>query len=339
MKYISKGNGWMLLAILLLFGCIPTVSHAKIVFTSKRDGDAHIYVMEDNGSNVRRITDSYDRHPRWFPDGKRILFERDLTWGNNTSLNYQFYIIDAKGRFEHRFMENHPTDGYPVLSPSGKQIAFQSGRAGEWDLYTYHLENGLLKQLTDHGWVNRIDWSPDGRQIAYGYGEAEGENIWTINADGSTKRRFSPRHKGDMILRRRGPRWSPSGKYIMYNEDQWLGDGNLLNLANWVQLAELLVVQNVRTGVREEHEFPLKNNVITGCWMGNDRTVLLPIKKDRKAPTANYEIYRYDLVSRKLTNLTNQPGDDYHPRWIRGTLAVFPAGKLTILWGQLKKVD
>ena len=71
--------------------------------------------------------------------------------------------------------------------------------------------------------------------------------------------------------------------------------------------------------------------------MGNDQTVLLPIKKDFKAPTANYEIYRYDLVSRELTNLTNQPGKDSGPHWISGTLAVFPAGKLTTLWGKLKQ--
>ena len=48
----------LLLAILLLFGGICTVSHAKIVFDSKRNGDTnyHIYMMEDNGSNVQRIT-------------------------------------------------------------------------------------------------------------------------------------------------------------------------------------------------------------------------------------------------------------------------------------------
>ena len=105
------------------------------------------------------------------------------------------------------------------------------------------------------------------------------------------------------------------------------------------KLKERLVVQAMTTGVREVHKFSVKDIVTTGCWMGNDQTVLLPIKKDWDAPTANYEIYRYDLVSRQLTNLTNQPGGDYGPHWIRGSLAVVPAGKLTILWGQLKQVD
>ena len=57
---------------------------------------------------------------------------------------------------------------------------------------------------------------------------------------------------------------------------------------------------NVSTGVREVHEFPVTDIVLTGCWMGDDRTMLLYIKKDFKAPTANYEIYRYNLVSRPI---------------------------------------
>lgn len=53
--------------------------------------------------------------------------------------------------------------------------------------------------------------------------------------------------------------------------------------------------------------------------------------------TRRRKIYRYDLVSRRLTNLTNQPGGDYGPHWISGALAVFPAGKMTTLWAQLKQ--
>ena len=330
----------MRLAILLLFGGISTVSHAKIVFCSKRNGDTdyHIYVMEDNGSNVRRITspDFYDRHPRWFPDGKRILFSRDLTRGSGQRDN-EFYIIDADGRNERGFMENHPTDFHPVPSPDGKQIAFTSGRVDEWgDIYTYHLESGQLKQLTHNlntdGASNRMDWSPDGSKIAYEHDTAaEGSNVWIMNADGSRKRRLSP--PANKLLNRGAPRWSPSGKYIMYDESE-----GILNNGILTKLKESLVVQIVNTGAREVHKFSVKDLVLTGSWMGNDQTVLLSIKKGGTL-TANYEIYRYDLVSRRLTNLTNQPGGDYYPHWIRGDLAVFPAGKLTTLWGQLKQTD
>ena len=344
MKYIEKGSGWLLCAILLLFGL--SQSHAKIVFHSKRNGDTdrHIYVMEDNGSNVRRITnpDYYDHYPRWFPDGQRILFVRDLSRGNGSVFNAEFYIIDADGRNEHRFMENHPTDNYPALSTDGKQVAFMSSRRDRdgisADIYTYHLESGQLTRLTDNlksgARSRRTDWSPDGRKIAYEHESDDGDHTWIMGAHGGRKHQLSPPGPAGMFYARGGPRWSPSGRYIMYTEHIWK-----VNKNNFRRVTTRVVIQWVRTGIRRFHNFAIKDTIADGCWMGNDQTVLLPIKKQWDAPGANYEIYRYDLVSRELTNLTNQPGGDSGPHWISGTLAVFPRGKLTTLWGQLKQVD
>ena len=331
----------MLFAILLLFGL--SQSHAKIVFHSKRNEDTlyHVYVMEDNGSNVRRVTspDFYDRAPHWFPDGKRILFERDWSQGNGAVFNTEFYIIDANGRNEHRFMANHPADLDFALSPDGKQIAFSSLRSDVLEIYTYHLESGHLERLTDNrdtgARSHTMDWAPDGRKIAYDHESVEGDNIWIMNADGSGKRRLSPpEFDANTFLLRGAPRWSPSGTYIMYTEHRWKVDKD-----NWQRLFARVVVQTVRTGIRAVHNFPVEDTISPGCWMGNDQTVLLPIKKDPDAPAANYEIYRYDLVSRRLTNVTNEKVHDLGPHWISGTLSVVPAGKLTILWGQLKQAD
>ena len=341
-KPLNKGSGWMLLAILLLFGL--SQSHAKIVFSSERNGDTdrHIYVMEDNGSNVRRVTSSdfYDVNPRWFSDGHRILFVRDLARDNGSVFNSEFYIIDGDGRNERRFMDNHPTDYVPSLSPDGETVAFMSSRRDRLpaDIYTYHLESGQLKRLTDNlktrARSRRTDWSPDGRKIAYEHeSKADGDNVWIMGVHGGGKRRLSVLGPGDLFDARGGPLWSPSGRYIMYTEHIW----DVKN--DFKRVTTRVVIQEVRTGIRRFHHFSNKDTIADGCWMGNDQTVLLPIKREWDAPGANYEIYRYDLVSRQLTNLTNQPGGDYDPHWISGSLAVFPAGKLTTLWAQLKQTD
>jgi TolB protein len=54
---------------------VPSAS-AKIVFESKRDGNYEIYVMDDDGSNIQRLTNNLlgDYSPRWSPDGKQIVF-------------------------------------------------------------------------------------------------------------------------------------------------------------------------------------------------------------------------------------------------------------------------
>ena len=63
----------------------------RIAFTSARDGNLEIYVIDADGSNLRRITDHPDRDdfPVWHPDGKRLLIvaERD---GNS-----DLYLIEV----------------------------------------------------------------------------------------------------------------------------------------------------------------------------------------------------------------------------------------------------
>ena len=334
MKYRRYCTGLLLVLLFL----VSLDAHAKIVFSSKREGDRfyHIYMIDDDGSDVQRITRPpfYDRAPRWFPDGKRIVFARDLESGRGNGLTSEFYIIDVSGLNEHRFMENHETDSYPVVSPDGKQIAFWSLRSGEFNIHVFDFETGDIKQLTHNlprqAFSQYMDWSPDGKQIAYQHAE-NGTNIWIMNADGSRKRQFSPDPKPGIKFARVLPSWSPSGKYIMYIEEERTPEIG-------PHVATRLIIQNVQTGSRNEHHFPQVTKLSRGCWMGNDRTVLLSMTVDWTDPKSNFEIYRYELETRKRTNLTNQPGGDYRPHWISDqTFSVTPQGKKKVQWGTLKK--
>ena len=329
------------LALLIGLGPALTPVDAKIVFTSKRNGDTafHLYLMDDDGSNVRRLTDSvsYDVRPQWFPDGRHILFQRDHSRGNGSEENSEFFILDLKTGKAETFMENHPTDTEPSLSPDGKSIAFNSERGGAYDIHVLNLDTGDLKQLTDigdrRGWAYRTDWSPDGHQIAYELDVApEGDNIWLMNANGNRKRRFTPLAKGPNILFRGAPYWSPSGKYIMYYESERTPDLQQ-------KLTETLIFQNVQTKLRRVHKFPKVSLIARACWMGSDETVLLAMRSDYTDPFSNYEIYRYEVGSRQLTNLTNDPVNDYYPHWHAGPLSVSPVERLTTLWGELKQTE
>lgn len=326
--------------LLHLFGCLaifllcPLNGTAKIVFTAglKHLGATryHIYAMEDDGSNLRRITppDHYDIAARWFPDGKRIVFERD--WGEGklntgTTMRREFFIIDETGRNEHSFMvDTHRTGTRPAPSPDGRHIAFSSLRTGELDIYVYDLARDKLTALTNNkvegGYTQSPSWSPDGGQIVYRNGEA----IWVMNADGRRKEQIVA---APAFWTPRGyVYWSPSGKYIMYSE------------THLKPLTRLLIVHEVSTGGSDVHHLPVpegKYGTIWGLtWMGDDNTVLLSYQEAGDI----YNIYRYDLNSRKMTKLTDFPlGHAYYPHWVEGPLSVSPLEKVTTRWGYLKQ--
>ncbi len=328
------------LGILLL--CVLPVD-TKIVFSARQKhlekNLYHVYAMEDDGSNLRRITDPnhYDVNPHWFPDGKRIVFERDWgegKWNTGATMLREFFIIDATGMNEHSFMDNHPRDMNPVVSPDRRYIAFHSSREGELDIYTFDLEREELNQLTNNkledGFTQSQSWSPDGKQIVYQNTERGiGDNIWIMDADGGRKKRITPIHQGDTILDRGPPRWSSSGKYIMYDEVEYIPEGKTVR--------HQILIQSVFTGHRVAHNFPHTSVFLGGlAWMGNDYTVLIAYKD----PDGVYNIYRYDLNSRKMTKLTDLLlGHAYDPHWVESSLAVSPLDKVTTLWGYLKQVN
>lgn len=78
----------------------------KIAFTSSRDGNYEIYVMNADGTEQKRLTDNprIDTMPVWSPDGKRIAFVSDRAGP------YKIYIMDADGSNVVRITQNSYRD-------------------------------------------------------------------------------------------------------------------------------------------------------------------------------------------------------------------------------------
>ncbi|SVB87529.1 uncharacterized protein METZ01_LOCUS240383, partial [marine metagenome] len=52
-------------------------TNGKIVFTSSRDGNKEIYVMDADGSNATNLSNNaaVDENPSWSADGNKIVFQ------------------------------------------------------------------------------------------------------------------------------------------------------------------------------------------------------------------------------------------------------------------------
>ena len=89
------------LFIVLLIGAMVArnalASHhkAQIAFSSTRDGNLEIYVMDADGNNLIRLTNhpEHDYQPSWSPDGGRIAFVSDRNGGIK-----QIYVMDSNGK-------------------------------------------------------------------------------------------------------------------------------------------------------------------------------------------------------------------------------------------------
>lgn len=65
----------------------------KIAFISTHDGDPEIFVMNPDGTGVKKLTDNthVDAAPSWSPDGGKIVFTSDR------SGSFELYRMNADG--------------------------------------------------------------------------------------------------------------------------------------------------------------------------------------------------------------------------------------------------
>lgn len=117
MKFSIKNKKFVRLFVLGLLVLGSSV-HAQqeqpmIVFTSGRDGNQEIYVMNADGSNQINLTNhpANDWNPSWSPDGTQIVFTSDRDG------NTEIYVMNVDGSDVQRLTENTASDDHAQWRP------------------------------------------------------------------------------------------------------------------------------------------------------------------------------------------------------------------------------
>ena len=335
----------------LCFLCL-FVSHAAvadIVFTSNRDGqlasrDSDIYVMNDDGSNVRRIT--HDGHRkrivRWSPDGRALIFSMDLEPVPPAQEKHDdIFLMNLDGHRLRSLIEHPALDGQPSWAPDGQRIAFSSTRNGLLEIYVLHLDSGALQQLTHSGaeiggYATTPDWSPDGREIAYALAiPGQGRHIYLIDAEGKRNRplvKQAPLILGTLLMNF-SPRWAPDSERLLYRAVKSVREGNDFRLAE-----ERFIIRDRDGSNPQALATPKTWLLASACWAEEGAAILFAASENGLVEKDNppYDIYRYELANRQITNLTNHPSEDWVPDWTAQSLSVSSAGRLTTQWSKIK---
>jgi dipeptidyl aminopeptidase/acylaminoacyl peptidase len=163
-------------------------------------------------------TTKSDRHPRWSPDGKRILFE------SSRSGETQLWVIDLSGG-EARQMTHLSTGANTgIWSPDGSHIAFVSAVYPEYYDKPYKESDALNKKRLDEvakGPVKAKVFTRLFFRHWVEYVDDKRNHLFDMKADGDEPKDVTPGDRdayptsttfsvGDDFV------FSPSGKYLVY---------------------------------------------------------------------------------------------------------------------------
>ena len=324
-----------------LFGQAPTTP--KILFTSSRDGNYEVYIMNPDGSEQVNLTQhpAQDLQAVWSPTGEQILFvsnRRDLRPRGTRDL----YLMDPDGsnvqRVFRRKIEAWRTS--PSWSPDGKQIAYD-----QWDRSGGNTTGMYIVTLGEQepefiGMYSQPAWSPDGTEIAC-YAANPG-TTWIVLFNIQTRKheRLLPKK---VLHWQSTPSWSATGDKLAFVGNKHpipaILDRALHNA--WAAKDTIFIVNSDGTGLKqlvEEDGQAAQHPVVSP----NGEDVLYTQQINGR--NGRFQIFKVDVNSEIRTQLThtggmprfgNLGGDWFDPAY---ALPVAPQSQLlTTTWGEVKK--
>ena len=232
----------------------------QIIFASFTEGGKHdIYMMRADGSEIRNLTNTpgyREDHPKFSPDGTRIIFNSDRD--SDPSLpdgayDYEIYEMALNGSGLKR-LTNHPEwDTYPEISPDGTQILWrrvlmENGQRNS-EIFVADRDGSNPINLTNHpGFDGYPTWSRDGSAILFasvrgGISGSPRPAIYVMNSDGTGLSRVTDPAGEEVDVR---PWWSPDSRKVVFNR---LKDGmSQFVIAHLSEISIPIFLHPIRSG-------------------------------------------------------------------------------------------
>ena len=228
-----------------------TIEPDNVAFISDRDdGQLDVYVMNMDGSNVRRVTTGAAPVVfSWSPDGRRIVSDFDffdrryivstnsdgvwdvlltesgvdsdpdwspsgdrVAYASSVNGSGEIYVMDVDGGHPVRVTNHSAEDQNPAWAPDGESLLFASDRDGDLEIYRLWIVSGAITRLTNRpGPDSHPRWSPDGSEILFISGQDGDSEIYLMNSDGTDVRKLTSNRVEDT-----SPSWSPDGRRIIF---------------------------------------------------------------------------------------------------------------------------
>jgi WD40 repeat protein len=192
----------------------PTDENKILVISEAgmRPGPIKVYVLDTKTGrqNVIAKTEGFILDGKWLPDGKSAIFRTDEVTKGFEPQGWWLMNVDDKST-------EYFSNSYRVSwAPNGKTVAIFSGEAlenkvGNIKLQLINVDTNLAEtiyQLPEAGFVSNPVWSPDGKYIAFSYGDSRPGDLFVINLETREAVKITENKLNDSLA------WSPKGNII-----------------------------------------------------------------------------------------------------------------------------
>ncbi|NDA68330.1 MAG: peptidase M28, partial [Verrucomicrobia bacterium] len=144
-----------------------------------------IYLMNADGSNVRRLTSTpgYDGGPFFSPDGQRIIWRRFNEKGDTADV----YTMKLDGSDVRRLTDFGAMSWAPYFHPSGQYVIYTANKLGFANFELFIVDALGTKEPVRVTYTDGFDglpvFSPDGKKLAWTSGRTPEKNSQIFMAD------------------------------------------------------------------------------------------------------------------------------------------------------------
>ncbi len=239
---------------------------------------------------------------------------------------------------------------YVVASPNGKQVAFVTWDRSKTNPYNWRYalnlqnENGQIKEIAHADYIGSVDWSPDGKKIAYIAAQGENQILSVYQlANQQTVAVVTLSRSMDAL------EWSPSGQQIAFVADEAMQktpvDDSLVSVAGGVVNAQLYLINEIASNAPIKPITPADINISGSVfgggfdWSPNGQAIAFAYQPSSKAiDSSKSKVAVLDLSTLKMTPLSfcnthscNQPLYSPDGHWLAFATNILASGKAKAL--------